>query len=118
MGTMIEDGLTRPSIIKSRNGRPYIDLSTGLNWVSKIKHSTPPAGHVALYRVAGQNLIKIVYPDGQSESVFHNKNIAHQLTQRGLPPEKVERVLDYLWNYPEVFVDCEGRNPKPPPIPR
>jgi hypothetical protein len=73
----------------------------------------PPALTVHLERHPGQQCIRLTYPDGQSELLFHSPDIARKLIDRGIPQEKVEKALDYIWNYRHLLVKCR-RNPGPP----
>jgi hypothetical protein len=112
-GNAIIDGLTCRPIIQYRKGRPTLNLKG--QPVPEIEH--PPEGYVLFRHTPGQNDIRVTYPDGQSELLYHGPDVIRILASRGIPEHKIERAIDYLWNFYSVYVDCEESTPHAPAIP-
>lgn len=105
------------SPIKYANGRQYIDLS-GTEYAQSAlprQLDPPPQQHMLLERIPSHSLIKITFPDGQSQSLVHNPQIDMELVRLGIPREKIARVLDHIWNFYAAYVDC-GKDVVAPPV--
>ncbi len=99
-------------LIRFVQGRPQLRLPNPGPRVAADTIAVPEM-HVLLERIGiGTAAIRIVYPDRQSERLTCDRHIHLELTRRGLPPEKIERALDYIWNFDRVMVACD-REPSP-----
>lgn len=74
--------------------------------VKTIPQATPvPDGHLLVERVFG--LIKVTRPDGSYVSHIWDGSPAFDIwvkTKSGIPLEKCEKILDYVWNFRKALV--------------
>ena len=63
-----------------------------------------PPGHVKLRKMRGSNYIEITYPTGEFERILHHKRFNDDMIRRGIDPEKVESIVDFVWNFGEAIV--------------
>lgn len=76
----------------------------------------PPKGVLLLLREPMSAQIKIVFNSGEFLNVQHSKRINFELTQIGLPPEKIEKALDMVWNFGKVYVKTHKPDLDSPPL--
>lgn len=76
----------------------------------------PPQGKVMFLRTVGSNFFKIVWADGQSLKLYMAESVYGQLEKYGIPRERAERSLSYLWNFQKCFVTLEPGSPDTPPF--
>jgi hypothetical protein len=65
-----------------------------------------PEGCVMLKKTRGCAIFQIWYPgDVQPyEVIVHNRHFHSQLIERGFDPERVEWIVDYVWNFGQAIV--------------
>jgi hypothetical protein len=73
--------------------------------------SPPTEGYILVKRLAYSNVIKIIYPVVEGETVNQSVYIANdspyahlKMVKAGIPQEKLERTLDYLSNFNKAYV--------------
>ena len=57
-----------------------------------------------LSRTPHTRTIKVTYPNGETAYYLHTPNIFLELQAIGVPKEKMNKILDYLWNMVFVMV--------------
>ena len=73
----------------------------------------PTAGHVLVVRKPRATRIQVVYPDGQSESLAIDRHFEPLVVSRGIPYDKMDRAVQYAWNFGAAYVFV-GDALKPP----
>jgi hypothetical protein len=75
-----------------------------------------PEGCVLLKKLRMCAIFQLWYPgDIQPyEVLVHNKNFNAQLVERGFDPERVEWIVDYVWNFGEAIVRLMPDAPERP----
>ena len=68
------------------------------------KPHAPPTGVFLLIREPYDSQLKVCYPSGDWLVFQYSKTLHRELEKVGLPTNKIERALDYLWNFGKVYV--------------
>lgn len=64
----------------------------------------PSKGAFLLLREPLQQSVKLVYPSGDFLSFPITRNLFRELVKVGVPKDKVERAMDYVYNFGRVYV--------------
>jgi hypothetical protein len=78
-----------------------------------------PEGHVLLKKIRGCSIFQLWYPGDVKpyEVMVHNRNFNQQLIERGFDPDRVEWIVDYVWNMGEAIVQLLPDAPsRPAPV--
>ena len=73
----------------------------------------PTAGHVLVVRRPRATRLTLIYPDGQSETVVNDRNFEPIMCSRGIPADRMEKAVNYAWNFGAAYVFV-GDKLKPP----
>ena len=82
---------------------------------STEKPGPPAAGFLMLERRPQSNVIKVTWSDGQSLHIVSGPLIHLQFKQWGIPRERMERALSYIWNFGVGLVTIDKGFPDVPP---
>jgi hypothetical protein len=67
------------------------------------KPANPQPGQLLLSRIPRTDFLTVTYPDGQSAKVVW-RGLHIDLIRLGIPKLKVERVVDYVYNFYHCYV--------------
>lgn len=74
--------------------------------------SNPPAppkeGTILLLRVPHTSIIRVIYPDGQSERFVYANDWQIRFSKLGIPKERHDDIARYLWNFYKVYVSTNA----------
>lgn len=69
----------------------------------------PKTGQLLLMREPYSSQIKIHYPSGDYKLIQYSETTISELVALGVPKEKVEHTLDYVWNFGKVYVGTTNK---------
>lgn len=72
------------------------------------KPHAPPKGVFLLMREPYSRQLKVCYPSGDWQMFNYTRHIITELVRTGLPKGKIERALDYVWNFGKVYVKSDN----------
>lgn len=74
----------------------------------------PPEGKILLQRMPYSTILKVTIYTGESFRLHYGPDIALRLREYGVREEKVEKILDYVWNFYHAYVIADGGLPDRP----
>jgi hypothetical protein len=69
---------------------------------------TPPKGVFLLIREPFDSTLKVCYPSGDYKTFQYSKELHQSLIKCGLPEDRIEKCLDYVWNFGKVYVKASN----------
>lgn len=76
----------------------------------------PKLGHLLLSRTPHTNFLRVTWPDGQYRTLTYDRQGDLKLIRMGVPRDHLDRALNYLWNFLNVYVAAPNCPQPPPPI--
>jgi len=78
--------------------------------------ANPEPGKLLVSRTPRTQLLRVTWPDGQYRTMTYDKNGDRKLAQWGIPPEKLPKLLNYVWNFYHAYVEAPDSPVPPPPV--
>ncbi len=76
----------------------------------------PPEGKLLLTRMPRTTFLRVTWPDGQYRTLTYDKEGDLKLIRLGVPRDNLDKALNYLWNFYNVYVNAPNCPQPPPPI--
>lgn len=68
------------------------------------KPHAPPKGVFLMLREPYNSQLKVCYPSGDWKMLNYSRDLNRELKLLGFPEGRIEKALDYLWNFGKVYV--------------
>jgi len=76
----------------------------------------PPEGKLLLTRMPRTDFLRVTWPDGQYRTLVYDKEGDLKLIRLGVPRDNLDKALNYLWNFYNVYVNAPDCPAPPPPV--
>lgn len=80
------------------------------------KSPGPAVGKLLVSRTPRTDFITLTWPDGQTRTiVWSEREGRRKLINFGVPPEKIDKVMNYVYNMYHAYIEGEFESPAPLP---